>query len=198
MDNNLLLSNACLASNSQGAAYAHNLFAGVVVDNALDRRMTPFMKPHSTEVVALHDNPPGDHRFYNNVFVGRGDLSTFDRATLPVWADGNVYFKGTKTCSHDKDALLNANDDPAVAVEENAGAVELHMTLNKGWAGSRVRKTVTTEMLGKATIPNVAFEHPDGTPLRIDTDYFGKKRGTNPVPGPFETVGAGDRNLIVW
>jgi hypothetical protein len=32
-----------------------------------------------------------------------------------------------------------------------------------------------------------AFGNPDGTPLRIDTDYFGRKRNErNPFPGPFE------------
>ena len=31
--------------------------------------MTPFHKPHSTEVAGLHDNPSGDDRFYNNLFV---------------------------------------------------------------------------------------------------------------------------------
>lgn len=197
VDNNLFLSNANLASNSQGAAYVHNLFAGLVVDNKLDDRLTPYMKPHSTQVVALHDNPPGDHRFYNNVFVGRGDLSTFDRATLPVWADGNVYFKGTKTCKHDKEALFT-NDNPSVTLQANAGSFELHLTLTKGWAGTRERKTVTTKTLGKATIPDVAFEHPDGTPVSIDTDYFGQSRGANPMPGPFETIGDGVLKLKVW
>jgi len=33
----------------------------------------------NTEVVALPENPTGDHQFHNNVFVGRGDMSTFDR-----------------------------------------------------------------------------------------------------------------------
>lgn len=37
---------------------------------------------------------------------------------------------------------------------------------------------VTAEMLGKAKIPDLSYEQPDGTPYRLDTDYFGKKRNT--------------------
>lgn len=55
----------------------------------------------------------------------------------------------------------------------------------------------TTELLGKATIPDMAFENADGSPLAVDTDYFGKKRdAANPFPGPFETPVAGE--VKVW
>ena len=43
--------------------------------------MTPFHKAHSTEVAGLHNNPCGDDRYYNNLFVQRGDLSPYDAAT---------------------------------------------------------------------------------------------------------------------
>jgi alpha-N-arabinofuranosidase len=39
----------------------------------------------------------------------------------------------------------------------------------------------------KAIIPGLAFENPNGSPIRIETDYFGRKRNiVNPSPGPFE------------
>ena len=51
---------------------------------------------------------------------------------------------------------------------------------------------VTTAVLGKARVPGVAYENADGSPLKLDTDYFGKKRKrTNPTPGPFERPGVG-------
>jgi len=54
-------------------------------------------------------------------------------------------------------------------------------------------------MLGKALMPMQAFENPDGTPLRIDTDYFGKQRNEkNPFPGPFEIPAGGKLTLKVW
>ena len=58
---------------------------------------------------------------------------------------------------------------------------------------------VTTQSLGRPQIPALPYENPDGTPLEIDSDYFGKKRNTdNPVPGPFEIPNEGEVVLKVW
>ena len=63
----------------------------------------------------------------------------------------------------------------------------------------RKRKLITTELLGKAAIPNLSYENPDGSSIRINTDYFGKPRKeTNPTPGPFENPGNGLLSLKVW
>ena len=57
---------------------------------------------------------------------------------------------------------------------------------------------MTTELLGKAKTPDMPYENPDGSPLKIDTDYFGKQRNeTNPTPGPFENPGTGALTLKV-
>ncbi len=61
------------------------------------------------------------------------------------------------------------------------------------------RPIVTTELLGKAKIPNAPFEQPDGTPYRIDTNYFGEKRSVdNPAPGPFRSTGKKHIRLKIW
>jgi alpha-N-arabinofuranosidase len=58
---------------------------------------------------------------------------------------------------------------------------------------------VTTELLGKAKISGLPYENPDGSPLKIDTDYFGKKRSaTHTSPGPFEHPVTGQRAVGVW
>ena len=58
---------------------------------------------------------------------------------------------------------------------------------------------MTTELLGKAKIPGLPYENPDGSPLKIDTDYFGKRRNeASPTAGPFENPGAGPLTLKVW
>jgi alpha-N-arabinofuranosidase len=58
---------------------------------------------------------------------------------------------------------------------------------------------VTTRSLGNAKIPNLPFENPDGTPLSIDSDYFGNKRDRiNPFPGPFEISAGGAKEYKVW
>jgi lysophospholipase L1-like esterase len=73
------------------------------------------------------------------------------------------------------------------------------LNVDKAWATEQKRQVVGTEMLGKAVIPDLPFENADGSPLKIDTDYFGKKRDTtNPFPGPFEVKESGKQKIKVW
>ena len=58
---------------------------------------------------------------------------------------------------------------------------------------------MTTASLGKAAVSKCGYENPDGTPLAIDTDYFGRTRDTaHPFPGPFEVSEAGTQAIQVW
>jgi alpha-N-arabinofuranosidase len=146
----------------------------------------------------MHGHPSGDDRYYNNL-VERGDLSEYDTAKLPVWMSGNVFLKGAKPSKHETGLLLKPDFDPALNLVEKPDGLYLEITADKAWATERTRKLVTTQLLGKAVIPDQAFENPDGSPLRIDTDYFGRKRNeNNPFPGPFEISEGGKQVLKVW
>jgi alpha-N-arabinofuranosidase len=220
VENNIFLSPISLHSRSQGAAFAHNLFAGALNVFPFDGRKTPFHKPHSTEVAGLHDNPCGDDRYYNNIFVGRpdlswyptrklaglsleefaqrADLSAYDSARLPVWMDGNVFLRGSKPCRQESAPLVEPEFDPGIKLCEKKDGWYLEFTFDAAWAEARARKLVSTDLLGKALIPNAAYEEPDGTPIAITTDYFGKSRSrSNPTPGPFESPGQGALRLRV-
>ena len=199
IDNNLLLTPQALQIRSQGGAYVHNLIAGRVEVNSFDSRMTPFHKAHSTEVAGLRDNPCGDVRFHNNVFVQPADLGSYDETRLPVSMDGNVFLKGANPSKHDKNPLVKAEFDPALRLIEKPDGWYLEYQFDKAWSTERTRQLVTTELLGKAVIPDLPFENPDGSPLRIDTDYFGKKRNAaNPSAGPFETSLTDTHPVKVW
>jgi arylsulfatase A len=61
------------------------------------------------------------------------------------------------------------------------------------------RELITTEMLGRALVPDMAYENADGSPLQVDTDYSGTTRKlSNPFPGPFAEPEEGDRDIKVW
>ena len=198
VDNNIFLSPVTLLVYSQGGAYVHNLIAGDIELFSFDGRMTPFHKAHSTEVAGLHNHPSGDDRFYNNLFIQRGNLIPYNAASLPVGIDGNVFLKGTKPSKHEKNPLVIPEFDPAVKLVEKADGFYLEVQFDKAWATQRTRKLVTTDLLGKVTIPNLSYEQPDGTPIRVNTDYFSKSRHeSNPTPGPFENPGQGDLKLKV-
>jgi hypothetical protein len=219
VDNNIFLSKCSVWDMSQGGAYVHNLMAG---KNNLSphSRKTPYHLPHSTAVVGLHEISGGDTRFFNNIFVagyegnaGQSDpeykkrsgygnesygLQAYNDAVFPVMADGNVYFKGAKPCIKETNYVEKPDFDPKIEIVEQGENVYLHITLDKSFK-SLYKKLVTTKLLGKALISGQAYENPDGSPLKIDTDYFDRKRNkANPSAGPFENRGQGRLSLKVW
>jgi alpha-L-arabinofuranosidase len=199
VDNNLFLSLRTLRSWSQGGAYVHNLIAGGIETKKFDGRQTPYHKAHSTAVAGMHDNPNGDDRYYNNLFVQHGDLSPYDTAQLPVWMDGNVFLTTAKASKYEKDPLIKPEFEPALNLVRKDDGFYLEMTFDKAWSAQRTRKLVTTKLLGKTAISNVPFEQPDGASIRVSKDYFGKQRHkANPTSGPFEDPGIGPLTLKVW
>ena len=198
IDNNIFLSSRSLFDMSQGGTYAHNLFAGSVRLRPELNRETPFHPPHSTKVAGLRKIEGGDDRFYNNLIIQPGSLDGYDKATLPIQIEGNVYYKGAKPCNKETNCIVKEEFDPELKLVEEGESVLLHITLDDSCQASD-SPLITTALLGLAKIPDAAYENPDGTPLKIDTDYFGKKRSeTNPSSGPFENPGKRKLTLKVW
>ena len=126
------------------------------------------------------------------------DLSKYDSAKLPVWMAGNVFLKGAKPSKHETAPLVKTDFDPAVKLVEKSDGFYLAIKFDPAWNSQPSRKSVTTELLGKANISACAYENPDGSPLQIDTDYFGaKRRAATPAPGPFDQPGA-NTLIKVW
>ncbi len=198
VDNNLFLSGRSLFDMSQGGAYVHNLFAGRIVLRPELSRETPFHKAHSTKVAGLSNIQGGDDRFYNNLVIQPGGLDGYAKAALPLQIEGNVYFNGAKPYLKETNCLVKTKFNPEVKVVEENESVFLHITLDDSMHVLD-NPLVTTALLGRAKMPNAAYENPDGTPLKIDTDYFGKKRSeANLSAGPFENPGEGKLTLKVW
>ena len=196
--NNLFLSNSTHLANSQGGAYIHNLITGTMQIVA-DARRTPYFKPHSTDMLGMYDCPVGDVRMYNNLLARHANLNAYNGATWPVTAAGNVFTKGTQASKFDTEALLKPEFDPGVKLIQKTDGWYLEIQADSKWAAEQQRKLVTTELLGKAKIPDAPYENADGSPLNLDYDYFGKKRSaTNPFPGPFETLKDGQQEIKVW
>lgn len=204
IDNNLLLSRISLLDWSQGGAYAHNLFTGSIVSNPVPDRATPWHPAHSTMLAGLSNITGGDSRFYNNIFVGAKTppdkpdwkgmeasygLAVYDSRKFPIHAAGNVYLNNALPCKNETDSLVVADTTEAPRVEMNSGRVRFTFPPPAAFQNA-VTRTVTTELLGNASIPQLPFVNPDGTPLKVDTDFFGKQRDPTPTPGPFENHGA--------
>jgi len=201
--NNILLSpNKSMALNSQGMAFAHNLITGPIDNYRTDTRSTPYHKAHATELAGMHadaaQNDSGDHRFYNNVFIAPCLLQAIDESALPCFAAGNVFTKGTKPSKYDAAPFLALAFDPGAKLEKRSDGWYLTLGEDNAWRLPSKSEPVTTRLLGLAKVSSCAYENADGSPLKIDTDYFGRKRnGKNPFPGPFEKPGDG-KAFKVW
>jgi len=200
VDNNIFLSPGGLLEASGGGAYVHNIFGGKVRLGVEKSRDTPFHKPHSTAVAGLSKVVGDDERFCNNLFVREPGLSVYD-AWKPVnlQAVGNLYLAGAKPSTNDRDALVAAEFDPSIKLEEKSDGWWLEMDIDPSWISKQKRSVVTTEVLGKAKVPDAPFENNDGTPYRLDKDYSGKTRNAdNPAPGPFSVQGGKQIQIKVW
>jgi len=196
IDNNLFFSNRSLFDMSQGGAYVHNLFAGSITHRPELGRETPYHPPHSTKVAGLQKIQGGDNRFYNNIFTRNG-LNVYDKATLPMQVEGNVYYNGAKPFAKETKFIEKPEFDPEIQIIEENGSVFIHITLDASYRDLD-NPLVTTKLLGRAKIPDTAYEN-TYTWWKIDTDYFGeKRRKADPSAGPFEGLGEGKISLKIW
>jgi len=199
LDNNICLSDNSLLVNSQGAAYVHNLFAGRFRVIIGERRLTPHLVNHGTEMAGLAPNPSGDERFYNNLLVGEADLSTYNNAVLPVWMDGNVYLNGATPGKAEPYPLHLPGVNPVLELSEKDGEWTLKVELPDDISSIQARKLITTDLLGTVAVPNLPFVQPDDTPYEIDYDYLGSKRNSkNPYPGPLKMGDQNEQEIVVW
>ena len=125
-------------------------------------------------------------------YCGMGSVTT-DRyySELPVWAGGNLYFNGAKPMSKETDAYVNSAEKVEIGYEENGGSIKLKTNLYDLVSAGKIPadvfkcKLMRTEDIAPAFEPEQNYENPDGTPIVFDIDFFGKKRGANPIAGPF-------------
>jgi alpha-N-arabinofuranosidase len=218
VDNNLFLSGISLLDWSEGGAYVHNLMTGKIISSPEPRRSTPYHPAHSTALAGLSNIKGGDNRFYNNILVGVGESSAgtgkpaskdpqradgfglwvYDNREFPLQTGGNVYYSGARPYAKEVNQVEQAGMDPKIQVVEEGDRVHLHLTLDQAVQKSNTA-LVATALLGKAKIPGLPYENPDGSPLKIDTDYFDRPRdSSSPTPGPFEKPGSGRLRLKVW
>jgi alpha-L-arabinofuranosidase len=199
VDNNVFLSRVTLLDVSEGGAYVHNLMAGRIIAQPELGRQTPFHPPHTTALAGLAKVPGGDNRFYNNIFVGNGSdgagygLAVYDARQAPTYTGGNVYCRGAKPYRDEAGQMNGANQGPQCKLVEQSGRV--YLEFDAGALPTPATELVTTATLGKARIPNLPYENADGTPLKVDRDYFGKQRGKAPRPGPFESLTTGPARI---
>jgi len=209
VDNNLLLSQSSIRTQSQGGAFVNNLVAGTVHVWAESSRFTPYFLPHSTDIAGLSTIYFGDDRYYNNVFIGNSNknrnnrkykygLEEYNDAKIPVFINENIYYNGANPYKGEKNKTESRKFNPGLKIVEEGDNVFLHITFDDAFIQHKT-EIITTDILGSAKVPHAKFENRNGTPLKIDKDYFGKKRtAENIYAGPFNKVTREKMVIQVW
>jgi len=174
LDNNIFLGSA-LRNWSQGGAYCYNILPGAITVEPQTRE-TPYHRPHSTEVLGLSSIPGGDDRYLNNLMTQPNAFDSIEKTIKNMVVEGNQPVQSAKIIEKEDGIYLS---------------FELPETLPT--------QAVTAERLGKTLVSKTTFANPDGTPMKIDTDYFGKPRDpANPGAGPFTGLKPGKHEIKVW
>jgi hypothetical protein len=209
VDNNLFLSPVTVNNQSSGGAYIHNLFAGAIYVKNNFPRFTPYFLPHTTDVKGLSTVYEGDDRYYNNIFIAPAmkktdrpnyyyGLDGYQKVKLKSWMEGNLYYNGAQPAPTDLNFVNAASFDPQIKLLEEGGHGYLQLKLNDAFSQNKV-KIITGASLGKAKIPKSNYENPDGTPIVIDTDWFGNKRAENSnTAGPILNLNVSDNKIKIW
>ena len=195
--NNIFLSPRSVVSTSRGTAFVNNYFGGAALI-AKTTRETPYAEPHSTRLHGIRVNNPGDDRYINNIFAGAGPSFTpgwggMDQAQLdqvPFDMEGNLYLNGAVPPVFDPHPVVLADVKPPFRLANEDGLVE--WSVDPAWLRQQHRAIVTAKRLGIAQVPDLPYEMPDGTPMKVDYDFSEVVRGfENTMPGPIESSGSG-------
>lgn len=155
VDGNLFLSPYSLFSMSDGGAYLGNVFLGRVVSKSDKKRLTPYFKPHSTEIVGWQNIELGDDRFFHNVFCASGGTTDYDGAVNPVIFSKNIYLNDAKPAKLDTDAIHA--EHPELKVEATGKKVFV--------SGLKMRpmSPIYGSHLGRAAVTGQSYGDPDGS-----------------------------------
>ena len=117
-------------------------------------------------------------------YCGMGSMTT-DRyySALPVWAEGNLYFNGARPM-YKESAVVDNDNNVQIGFEEKDGKLYLKTNLYDFIAQNKC-KLLKTDDIAPAFEPEQKYENPDGTSITFDSDFFGSKRDSSPIPGPF-------------
>ncbi|WP_306468434.1 MULTISPECIES: right-handed parallel beta-helix repeat-containing protein [unclassified Actinomyces] len=123
VDHNILASDVSLEGHSQGGAYVSNLVLGVVANQPIIERPTPYHLPHSTQPAGYAAIRGGDDRYIGNIFLSTVGQDAF--VNPPAHrriSNGTDLFNGHP---HGVEAYLTQVNDPSKGDHERFEGVAL-------------------------------------------------------------------------
>ena len=124
----------------------------------------------------------------------REDQSLFRRIEQPAYVNANVYYQNAEPFDKEQDKAVVTGFDPKAKVVEDGDGVYLEIECDESMFTLQTQ-IHGTSTLGAVRLVNAEFETPEGTPIVLDTDITGAKRGDRPVPGPVEGLKPGKNRI---
>ena len=124
-------------------------------------------------------------------------VDEFAEARLPMYCGSNLYFNDARPFRDETGSLVCPDIRPDVRIVVQDGGVSLVFDF-EGKPQEVASVLVTTEFLGRAFEPELPYENPDGSPLCIEVDFFGRIRPGGPMMvGPFEGIRKGKQKILL-
>lgn len=221
IDNNLFTSPYSLDNASEGGAFVHNLFCGIINLCFRPDRPTPYHMPHSTKVMGVLWIAGLDDRWLQNIFVG-GDETGMHYGTDSCNGASRTlgeYLERQKDYTYD---YLQGYRDPiqpvyiqrnvylrgAKAWEHEKDAVffpnyDPLISVEDDGNGLVLNITlpetmdntkncqITTSILGSARVTEECYEAPDGSAVCVDSDLMNNPLSATPMAGPLQMLHGG-------
>lgn len=126
-----------------------------------------------------------------------GDEDLYVKVHQPVYIDRNVYLQGAEGYAREKDSYRGDAVFKA-EIRKEGTAVYLEAEVDQAIL-DQTAVVLETKDLGCTRAVEGLFENPDGTPIRFDEDYSGRKRTRGDViAGPLNELKAGHNRIRIW
>ena len=185
--------------------YYNNIFLGTQPDNIEKEKKIDTNEWMFSEVKIQEDGsilkglecynecPVGGESWHE----GLRSVDDFAKVRLPMYCGSNLYFHDAKPYKSEQNSLVYPDMNPLVRLVEEDDGVYLMFDF-KDTLMKVDTVIVTTDFLGLAFEPELPYENPDGTPLCVEKDFFGKTRPLGKMMvGPFEGIGKGPQKIKV-
>ncbi len=208
IDNNILVDSPMM-SDSERVILAHNLFCNSGIRyQKRDSRSSGYFLPHTLkQVKTLPAASRTGDRYYNNIFIAvgadrlhskRGAASSTDPVNPQDYRSaGNVYYNGAPRQPWDESGIENQTFHASCKMQSLADGAILQLTVDRSVLALQ-DPLVDTAFVGPYSIIDQGMEQHDGSPIRLDHDYFGALRNTtHPRAGPFEHLKPGPNTFTL-
>ncbi|MEO6233564.1 MAG: right-handed parallel beta-helix repeat-containing protein [Ferruginibacter sp.] len=169
--------------SAEANVFAQNLFKNCSFIN----EPLPFLEsfgtinylPHSLVTKQTIPALALDNKWFSNIFIHRGLDAISENHSE---ADYNVYLNGAaKSLWGDSHSKVIAND---VTIELLQKAARVDILFNPVNLPNINAPVIDTGIVGRFALSE-SIELPDGTPVKLNADFFGKSTGNRGVVGPF-------------